>query len=232
MNRTGKILVFIGAVFMALAIGLIHHTNVLKQELFEAKHKITLLENELTLATPAEAEDNILGDDTGPVRFQQAVGPIVVGPNVPQPPPSNFKHEVERNGTDTIITYGNFNGRPLQMVLNRQSRRIILRIDMTASKLETSNVHPDTATLDFLRHEVERLVSFTNVTTELGNSGVTFKFHGNLPAWGPHSEYLGFQKHYECLYFGNDAKVQGRNLEAWGEKTKPGYYPYQLAVTP
>lgn len=149
------------------------------------------------------------------------------GDNRLQIPLSVFAHTIVQDGDEIVITYGNFNRRPLQMVLDQKSSRVIVRVDITQDNEHRVGATHDQV-LQFLKNEVERLVA-SDSPIQLGTSGVTLTFNGKFPIWGPHTTCRGMQKEYDCLLFAEHASLKDGNIVAWGDDTKTPYYPYVLA---
>ncbi|MFA6315063.1 MAG: hypothetical protein WC648_01690 [Candidatus Paceibacterota bacterium] len=219
MKTTQKLVViaFVAAIAVSLgaALSFKNRADSLERQLAASERRYVALEK---LHWPPQLEDTSSSSEA----FNR-----VKGPNVPQMPPAVFQHGIAHDGDDTIITYGNFRGRPLQMVFVENFNRVLIRIDITTTNFEWYKTATDDETLAFLKQEVERLVS-TNGPTRLGDSGVLFVFKGKFPVWGPYSTHLGMQKEYRCLYFGDNATLRDCTLEAWGTDSTIGYYPYTI----
>ncbi len=131
---------------------------------------------------------------------------------------------VSKAGDQVVITYGDYQGYPLQLTVD--NHRVILKI---VSPSDDYAMGPGAlAPTDFLKKEVERLVSQTNGVV-LGDSGATFKFTGGVPGWGPYQS-LGQNIQENCLQFADTATFSNGCLEVEGRTQKDTYWPYVLAL--
>ncbi len=148
---------------------------------------------------------------------------------VTQLPPIYFKHGIATEQEDTVITWGDFHGRPLQLVLDKKFKRVIIRVDTTNDHLDNSEDFDDDEVLKFLKNEVEKIASTGKKgPVKLGNSGMFVVFKDKFPVWGPFTSVFGMQKEYKCIYFGEIRSITGDTIEIGGIDMPVGYYPYNL----
>lgn len=128
-------------------------------------------------------------------------------------------------GEATTIVY-NQDGHRFTAQLDRQTKRLILSLPI--------NPDPGQAELEILKAEVVRLTyrgHGPSGTAPFGDSGFSLKFSGTYPVWGPGSSY-GPDGKFRCLYFANNARIEGRLVFAQGENSQPDYHPYPRRPAP
>ncbi|MBI2100949.1 MAG: hypothetical protein HYT47_02935 [Candidatus Vogelbacteria bacterium] len=124
---------------------------------------------------------------------------------------------------ELVVGYNGPDGKPLELIYNPKSQRVILRVDAS------SGGFLNTDELERLKIEVMRLVSVGKMPVPLGDSGISFKFvEGQYPIWGPHHQ-VGPGYRYRALLFAERAVIKDGVIEASGLSAKPEpglYYPY------
>lgn len=131
---------------------------------------------------------------------------------------------VRRDAHETVVTYSEYDGDPVQLVVDKETGRTRIQIDASMDKI---GMQTDAKVLNFLRGEVERLVSSPNTPIHLGRTSITFKFTGGLPRWAPYHT-LGAGRQSSCLYFAETGTENEDCIEATGLKEIVGYWPYQV----
>ncbi len=123
--------------------------------------------------------------------------------------------------TDVVIGYAQFEGRPVQMVVDTERRKVWLRIPYDGKTHEKD--------LAYLKQEVLRLTN-TQKSIVLGNTGYTFAFKGGYPIWGPFQS-VGPGYHHDNLLFGEEASIVdtrvNKEVQALGTKAILGFWPYK-----
>jgi hypothetical protein len=132
-----------------------------------------------------------------------------------------FKASLESSPEETIITYREFEGMPVQLLINHETAQVCLRL-----KLDMKHRYGADGTLEFLKSEVERFYG-AGKPIELGDTGISFHLTG-LPIWGPHGQYLPERGQFQSLYFAQNAKITKHLIEATGVERPNGYWPYQV----
>lgn len=119
------------------------------------------------------------------------------------------------------VAYTNFNGHAVSLEFDAPTKRIALKAKSEVRFEFGGTDH----SLEFLKDEVARLTSATNVVT-LAN-GYSLQFNGGYPTWAP---YTANYKSgiFRCLMFAEGASVTSNKvIVVSGLISKPlGYYPY------
>ncbi len=127
---------------------------------------------------------------------------------------------------EVVIKYSEFKNHPVELVLDKNNGRVILRIRFDDGEFPFDHYKWSEGSLDFLKSEVERFVA-TNQPVMMGNTGIYFKFSGAYPIWGPYSSWSR-NVVYECLYFANSGSIIKSTLYAVGVSNTGYYYPYKI----
>jgi hypothetical protein len=119
---------------------------------------------------------------------------------------------------ETIIEYGQFNGRPVQMVLEPKGHIVLKVTLLSAAEGGDSLDGGDSMDVDYAIHFLEKELARLTSTTKpvaLGKSGYSFTYEGGYPIWGPHQEVSKGVSH-ECLFFAENAKIIGHEIRGKG----------------
>lgn len=122
---------------------------------------------------------------------------------------------------DVVVTYGTLDNRPVELVYEPSTRRVILRVSL-ASYSDATNKD---SVLEYLKQQVQKIARPGN-SVALGN-GYRFTYTGGHPIWGPHSEH-GPGYDYSCLMFAENARLVGKEITAGGTKQVQGWDGYRL----
>lgn len=124
---------------------------------------------------------------------------------------------------ENVITYAEFEGHPVQFVLNRTNSCVILRVELDTG-LGASWDGEKQRIIEFLKNEVIRFSSFGQ-RAPIGETGYLFSYRGGYFLWEPYSEFK-VGRSYECLLFAQHAEIRKRIISAMGTEDWQAPYPY------
>jgi hypothetical protein len=140
--------------------------------------------------------------------------------------PTQFVPLIKQTPLQTIVRYGEFEGEPVELVVNRLGGTAVLRVHHAVGS--GKDFLPGTT--EYLKAEVEKFVT-AKKPVRLGQTGKTFEFTGGYPIWGPHSSYVGDEGHDTSLYFADGVTIAGDAITGKGPaEMGKGYYPYVLTM--
>jgi hypothetical protein len=125
---------------------------------------------------------------------------------------------------ETVVEYTQFNGHPVQLVVESETSRVILRVAFSDIAGITDKASTEAA-LGFLKLEIERLTSITRWPISLGKSGYRFIYGGGYPIWAPHQEIHGRDVNFTCIFFAEHGKIVNHEIRGNGTE-QVGYWPY------
>lgn len=137
----------------------------------------------------------------------------------------NVVQGIKQIGGETVITYGEYQGYPLQLVIGTDKRvtlQVVSPVDDYSMGIGDDHV------VDFLRKEVERLAKII-VPNQLGTSGVKFVFADGVPVWGPYHQ-MSQGNQASCLLFAEKTTFNDGTVTAHGSDKKDPYWPYELTA--
>ncbi len=130
-----------------------------------------------------------------------------------------FAPKMTAAASEVVVRFAEFNGRPLELLLNIKTKEVYLRLSHTNTMLSDPEIIA-------LKAEVLRLVSLTN-TTALGETGLSFRYSGGYPMWAPcHTFGETIHIYYTSLQFG-EARITNGVIVAHGTKEKPVWDGYK-----
>lgn len=124
--------------------------------------------------------------------------------------------------SETVIQYGQFNGHPIQLVYEPQTRTLILRV--IAPDAPDGIPKADDPNLVFLKREAERL-GLAKKPIQLGKTPYHFVYGDGYLLWIPYQMSDGGDK-FVCLMFADAATVVGHNIKGNGAKEIPPDWGY------
>lgn len=139
-------------------------------------------------------------------------------------------YQTWRDGDEVIVRYATFQHRPVELVVDNQTRRVILRVKLADDYLHGHlqrmyGENYEAADLDYLKSEVVHIAS-AGQPMKIGESEISFHFTGGYPIWGPHTEYLASDGQYQALMFAENTTLRNAVITAQGRDQKIGHYPY------
>lgn len=128
---------------------------------------------------------------------------------------SNQKNEVTLR-----VVYGDFQGHPLELVLDSGGLSLCIREVWHKFTLNEQEA------LEFIKNEALRFAN-TKGPVELGDTNFSLQFKGGYLIWGPYSSMDGAW-HSKCLMFSRDIEVKQDLIIARGSSSPNPWDGYTL----
>ncbi len=163
-----------------------------------------------------------IGTHLTALLFGVALTLMLTGPKqASQVETSPLKHTSQRTPAETVVTYNEYQGHPVQLVVDHDRPEVRIQVD--AGK---DSYLGDEKITNWLKGEVERLASSDVTPIELGQSGMKFRFVHGRPIWAPYYSTDGNGGSIHMLQFGDKVAIKDNVIEAAGIEKVVGYYPY------